>query len=92
MGKLKLVQSFCCKLHEVNQMFVVDYVGVITSKSPVSKVNMDCLSICSCCFFQFAPILCQLYSAFISLPQKNITTFLCEKRWPFVLVHVSMYG
>ena len=54
MGKLELVQLFCCHFHAENQMFaMVDYVRKVTAKKSLSLANMDWLNFCSSCSFCF---------------------------------------
>ena len=40
MRKLELVQTFCCKVDEASQMFIlVDYVREMTVEKPVGMAN-----------------------------------------------------
>ena len=51
-GKVKLVQSFCCKVAQSNSNVRYDWLCKEDDwRSPISMANMSCLSICfSCCF------------------------------------------
>ena len=48
--KLELVQSFCCKVVWSNSNVGDGWVWRWLQRSPVSRVNMDHLNICSSCF------------------------------------------
>ena len=41
--KLELMQSFCCKVAQMNPMLCVDYFKKMISKKSLSGVNMDYL-------------------------------------------------
>ena len=52
MRKAELVQSFCCKWHEVAHTFArVDYVRQMSSKKSCNYGKHGLLSICPCCFY-----------------------------------------